>query len=268
MPPSERGDAEERREAPAEEVIIIEETVTVASPETEAIAAPEDPEERHPEEIEEQNSEDMPYRLLTPWEGIAKFFYDVFNPFLIPTYVTLLLFELTILGVSAPGAALPYTLTVFGATCIVPVVVLVFLRKFGVVSTLGLDSKRDRFFPYVVTLLTMGAMALLFVLRGAPSWLWTVYIGGCATILINMIVNFRLKVSNHASAIAGMLAVLIVIQWQGMPIHQLGWWAIGAAVMCGVIGTGALLVGRHRLIDVLVGYVTGFLPIILFALIK
>lgn len=206
--------------------------------------------------------------MLNVWEGISKFFYDIFNPFLIPAYVTLLLFELSVLKLTNPMAALSYTLTVLGATCVVPVVVLVFLRKMGVISSLGMTDRNERTLPYIVSLLTLAAMTVLMVFRQAPAWVWTVYVGGCATILINLFVNYRIKVCNHASGIAAVLAMFVALQLHGLPVVQLGWWVIATVLLCGLIGTAAMVVGRHCLLDVLIGYATGFLPIVLFSLIK
>lgn len=199
--------------------------------------------------------------------GVAKFFYDIFNPLLVPAYATLLLFELSILGLASPQAALPYTLTVLGATAFIPVLLLFLLKRFGAISTISLSRRTERTLPYIVSFLMLGAMTLLFVFRGAPAWMWLIYCGATAVPLVNMLVNFRLRVSSHASAIAALLAMLVVIQKNGMPVHPLGWWAISAALMCGVIGYAAMTVGKHSILEVITGYATGFLPLILFSLI-
>ena len=225
--------------------------------------------EELPEDDNEQKEEEppMPDGPLSVWQGVAKFFYDVFNPFLVPAYATLLLFELSLLGVTVPGAAIPYALTVLGATAVIPVVALIGLRKFGLISSLSLTGRKERTVPYVISILTFIAVTLLFVFRGAPTWLWTLYCGATTTVVVNLLINFKLKISNHASGVAALLAMFMVIQNHGVPLHDLSWWVIGTTLLCGIIGTAALMIGRHRLRDVLAGYVTGFLPIILFSLI-
>lgn len=207
-------------------------------------------------------------RMLTVWEGIAKFFYFVFNPYLIPAYATLLLFELSVVGLTAPGAALIYTLTVLGITCVVPLIVLFFLTRLGAVKDFSLKESGERTVPYVVSLLTLGAAVGLFLARSAPAWLWTVFAGGCVTILVNLFVNYKIRVSNHASAVAALLAAFVVLQMSGMAVHPLGWWVIGTVMILGIVGTAAMIIGRHSLFEVVVGYATGFLPVILMSLIK
>lgn len=249
-----------------EELVIMEEEVDVI--------------EEHPAETEEEDDEDFDLSadrkdvhqtespLMAVENGLVKFLYDIFNPLLLPAYATLLIFELSILAVVAKGAALPYTLTVFGATCVLPLLALIFLRRFGIISSFSIDSRRERLVPYIIEFVAFGAMALFFVYKGASTWLWLVYAGAAAVTLVNCLINFKIRICNHASAIAGMLAVLIIIQNDGLPHHNIGWWALGTVMMAGIIGSAAMLVGKHKLIDVLAGYATGFLGILLFSLIK
>lgn len=200
--------------------------------------------------------------------GVLKFFYDFFNPLLIPTYATILIFELSVLAIVAPEAGLPYSLTVFGATCVLPLIAFSVLRMVGAVNSISLEGRKERTFPYLIEILGTGAMTLFFLFKGAPNWLWLIYCGATATVLLNLLINFRIRVSNHCSAVAGLLAVLIVINNDGLPLPMLGWWAIGTVILGGILGTGAVLLGKHSLKDVAIGYATGFLPIILFTLIK
>lgn len=199
--------------------------------------------------------------------GVARFFYDFFNPFLIASYLTLLLFEMTVLALTAPGASVVYTVTVLGATAIVPAIALVFMRRFGAISALSMPLRSERFVPYVLALLTLGAITLLLAFRGAPLWLWLIYAGGCVAIMANMLINIKIRVSNHATAMAAFIAALVIMQTSGMSIHPLGWWAIGAVIVAGIVGSAAMLLGRHSLLEVAIGYATGFLSVILLGLI-
>lgn len=266
------GQEPEEEKIPAVEETIVEElevteaerAETEAYPEA-AAAGPESHEERYKEDSEEEFT-GIGALIL---KGILRLFYDFLNPLLVPTYATLLVFELSILSITLPhGAALSYTLTVFGISCILPLLTFLFLRRIGAISSITLETRRDRIVPYIIEFLAMAAVTVFFVFKGAPFWLWLIYCGGATTIFINMLLNFRWRVSCHCSAIAAVLATLIVINSDGIPHPTLAWWAIGTALLAGFLGTGAMLLGRHRLRDVLIGYATGFLPIILLTLIR
>ena len=200
-------------------------------------------------------------------ESGMKLFYRIFSPFMVPTYATLFIFLLSILSIVAPGAATAYTLTVFGATGLVPIILLLIMRKLGMVDSFEIHGQSERQIPYIVQFLVLGAMTLFFLYKGANSWIWTIYLGATAVSLINFVINYRIRVSNHCSAVAALLAVLMVIQRSGMPPHSLFWWVVGALIVTGIVGAAAISIGRHKLIDVIVGYATGFLGIILFSLI-
>lgn len=199
--------------------------------------------------------------------GLLKFFYDFFNPLLVPAYLTILIFELSILSLVAPAATLSFTLTVFCATCVFPLLTVFVLRRVGSVSGFSLPDRSDRLFPYIIELLALTGITLFFAYKGAPTWVWMVYCGAAVSVLFNFLLNFRWRVSNHCTALAAALATLIVINGDSMPHPSLGWWAIGVMALCGINGTGAIILGNHSLKDVLIGYVTGFLPIIILALV-
>ena len=193
--------------------------------------------------------------------------YAFFSPFLAPTIATWWIFSLSVLQIYHPGAGTPYAFTVFGATCIVPVIALLILLKVGAIKTVDILSPKERILPYFLQIVALGAVTFFFIYRGAPAWIWTVFCGAAAVGVVNLILNFFIRVSNHCSAMAGLLAVLLVINSHGMPIHPLMWWAVGVAACGGLAGAFAIIIGRHSVWDVFAGYATGFLCIILFSLI-
>lgn len=200
--------------------------------------------------------------------GLCQFFYDIFNPLLIPAYCTLLLFELSILAVTAPGSGMAYTLTVLGATCVFPVLGIGLMRMVGLIDSISLQDRKQRFYPYILSLIGMVAITLFFAYKGAPLWMLDIYIGAAAVVLINFILNFFIKVSNHCSALAAALAMFFAIQNAGFPHVSFEWWCIGTILLAGIIGSISIFFGRHNLKEVFVGYATGFLPVILFSLMK
>lgn len=266
--PRPKGETPEAAESEAAEEVLVTETVVeeIVIRETEPTEEPKTEETSlNPEEEEDAFKISPLWKTLA--KGTLKFFYDVLNPYLIPAYATLLIFELSVFSMIAPGAALPYTLTVLGATCVLPVIALVILLRIHSIESLGLDRRGNRLFPYIIEFLALAAMTIFFAVKGAVAWLWLIYCGATTTVLLNMLINFKIKVSNHCSAIAALLAVLIVIRADGLPHHSLGWWALGTVMAAGILGTAAMVLGRHKLQDVIIGYATGFLPIILFSLI-
>lgn len=201
-------------------------------------------------------------------KDMMRFFNGLMSPLLVPSYISLCIFMLSVLHLVAPGAALPYTLTVFGATGVVPFVAVMMLRKVGAAGSYELYSRPERVIPYILYFLALGAVTLFFIFKGANAWIWTIFCGGAAATLANFLINFWIRVSCRCSAMAALVAALLVVNRYGVPQESLFWWIVGAVFFAGLAGTLAVVVGRHALKDVLIGYATGFLGVILFTLIR
>lgn len=223
-------------------------------------------EERLAESGREEDSGEVVFQEEMPL--IVRLLYEVLGPYVVPTVASLFIFLLTILKVALPGAALPYSLTVFGATCIVPAIVMVVLLRVGAVSSFSLYDRKERMVPYLIGFLALGATTLFFVFKGAGAWIWTLFLGGTIIALANFLLNFKIRISNHCSAAAALLAVLLVLNHYALPQVSIFWWTVGALGAIGFNGTVAILYGRHTIWDVLCGYATGFLGVILCALIR
>lgn len=264
---------EQQPESAEEEIVVVEETVTVEE------TAPVDNQRNETKEPSVAKESGAPSAVL-PFENdvytsinadslpALKVVYNIFSPLLVPTYITLFIFLFSVLALIAPGAAAPYALTVFGASGVVPAIALYVLLKIGAIDSLSMRDKSERMVPYIIEFLVLGGLTLFFIFKGAAPWLWTIFCGGTAVVLLNFFINFRIRISGHCSAMGALIAALIVIQMYGAPQHPLFWWMVGAFFFTGLVGTAAMIVGRHSIWEVLAGYATGFLGIILFSLIN
>lgn len=214
---------------------------------------------------EEESDKDYSFPFL---EGtLPRLLYNLCSPLIVPTFATLFIFFFSLLAVVAPGAVLPYGLTVFGATCLIPAIAMYVLLKIGAIQSFQLYDKSERLIPYVVEFLALGGTTLFFIFKGASAWIWTIYCGGALATVVNFLINFRIRISCHCTAIAGLLASLIVLQNHGVPQVSLLWWVIGTVGFAGVAGMVAIIQRRHTILEVLAGYATGFLSVLLLSLI-
>lgn len=264
MPPASSSEASE----PAEEHSSIAEELT-----------PEEVKVEIKEEVvvvvkeEEQPSEADSYvtRVEVPhWYefGPVKALYALLSPMLAPTIATWWIFSLSLLKLVVPGAAFPYSVTVFGATCIVPMMVAFVVMRVRGIKSFQFYGRRQRLALYVVEFVAFAALTLFFINRGANAWIWTVFCGAAAVTLANFIINLFYRVSNHCSAMAALLAVLLVINVNSLPTAPLLWWVVGTVAAIGFVGVMAMTLGRHTFWEVFLGYTTGFLGIILMSLIS
>ena len=96
--------------------------------------------------------------------------------------------------------------------------------------------------------------------KGAPSWLSLFFFaGGAVAALVNMIINFKWKISSHAAGIAGIVALLICMKKNGFACPGTVWLAHSVDNCVGFARLGACVwLGRHTVWQVLAGYAVGF----------
>lgn len=190
--------------------------------------------------------------------GVSGVLSWVLVPLLMPVYGLVLAFGLSILDVAPMGMRIVFTLIVAGIDVAVPVMLIILLKRMGLVKDLGLNGRRERLIPYVITTVCYVGTAWFMSAKGAPLWLCMFFAGGGLASLINLVVNFSWKISAHAAGIAGIVALLIRIQKDGSPEPELFFWLLLTIVLAGLLGSARVWLGHHTVWQVLAGYAVGF----------
>ncbi|MDE6548621.1 MAG: hypothetical protein K2L22_06460 [Muribaculaceae bacterium] len=185
----------------------------------------------------------------------------VFVPLLMPVYGIILIFSLSFLSYAPFHTKLVFTLIVFGANFVVPMLLVLLLKKLGMIQDIGLNGRSERLIPYIITIVCLAGTGLFLYLKMAPLWVAMFYAGGALAVVINLIVNFRWKISAHAAGIAGLVAMLIQVIKEGPSSEGMIWWIVGAIITAGLLGSARIWLGRHTLLQVLAGSAVGFLSV-------
>ncbi|MDE5849421.1 MAG: phosphatase PAP2 family protein [Muribaculaceae bacterium] len=234
------------------EIAPVEETAPVVAPSTTAEAEP----------YPQSNLQDTP-EDTTPVErfitGFSHLISWVFVPLLMPVYGILLIFSLSFLSYAPFGTKLLFTLIVFGANFLVPMILVLLLKKLGMIEDVGLNGRKERLIPYIITIVCLAGTGLFLYLKMAPVWVAMFFVAGALAGLVNLLVNFRWKISAHAAGIAGVVAMLIQVIKEGPSSDGMVWWIVGAIICAGLLGSARIWLGRHTLLQVLAGSAVGFL---------
>lgn len=185
----------------------------------------------------------------------------VFVPLLMPVYGIMLIFSLSFLAYAPFHTKLIFTLIVFAANFLVPMLLVLLLKKMRVIDDIGLNGRKERLIPYIITIVCLSATGLFLYLKMAPLWVAMFYAGGALAALINLIVNFRWKISAHAAGMAGVVAMLIQVIKEGPSSEGMEWWIVGAIVTAGLLGSARIWLGRHTPMQVLAGSAVGFISV-------
>lgn len=190
----------------------------------------------------------------------------VLVPLMMPVYGIMLVFSESLLSYTSFHTKVVFTLIVFAINVVLPMLLVLVLKKIGVVQDVGLNNRKERSIPYIITIIALLGTAVYVHYKGAPTWLTMFFVGGALAGVINFIVNFRWKISAHAAGIAGVVAMLLIILKEGVPQPGCYVWFIVMIILSGLLGSARVLLGRHTPMQVLCGYTVGFLSVFLLSL--
>ncbi len=224
-----------------------------------------EPETERPEKKPDERSKDRdPGSVL---KGVCDTLSVVFAPLLTPTYAMLAIFFLTPLRYAAPASIATVTAVVFGITGFLPGLAVWLLMRYGDVSDLALSRRTDRLYPYI--LMIAAYLGTSFYLRsvGAPEYVPRFFIGACAAAIVNLIINFRWKISAHGAGMGGLVAMFGILTRYSLPDMHLWVWTTAAVLITGLLCSARVMLGRHTPMQTIAGALVGFAAVFISELI-
>ncbi len=154
---------------------------------------------------------------------------------------------------------------VFFFTVFVPCASIFLFRKLTARSRWQMGGRRARYIPYVITLSSYWLCALLMRNMHVPVYLNGVLMSAFAVLVVCALVNMRWKISVHMAGIGGLMGFLVMFG-RVFDIDPL--WSICILLLvAGVLGTSRMLLCRHSLSQIIVGFLVGLLCTLCFVMI-
>lgn len=191
-------------------------------------------------------------------EKLARALSIAFSPLLVPTYGIILAVGVSYLMFSPLQARLMVSAVTFVATCVLPVIFICLLWKLKVIRDPGLNERGERTGTYLFTTACYIGLAVYFYYVNAPLWLIMFPLGGAGALICQTVINLWWKISGHAAAQGGMLAMLFYLMCVGGTVEDVQWLFLGIVLLTGVIGTCRLVLGYHTPWQIAAGLVNGF----------
>ncbi|WP_289758616.1 phosphatase PAP2 family protein [uncultured Duncaniella sp.] len=199
---------------------------------------------------------------------ISEILSAVFSPLLVPTYGMVLAAFLTILRMLPSNLLWTAIGITFVITCLVPVSAIVALYRSGVIKDPALNNRTERFIPYGVVVLCYIGCGFFFYKASAPFWLPMFFAGGALATVISTVVNCWWKISAHAAAMGGLVALVFRIVASHYALFNMNVWLSGVIIVAGLVMTARVYLSRHTLWQVLAGCANGFLCVYLMSMIN
>lgn len=195
--------------------------------------------------------------LTTPIRKISAALSATFTPLLAPTYAVALSLWFTCLSFATLKTKLTVLAVTLAFTCMLPVIAIFLLHRSGIVKDPMLNDRRDRFFPYIVTILAYIGVAIYFTRVHAPSWLPMFLLGAASAATVTLAVNMKWKISGHATGMGGLSAFLFFLSYNGLMLDSSQWLFALAVLLSGCVMSSRLILDRHTPAQVLAGFLNG-----------
>lgn len=206
--------------------------------------------------------------ITKPIKKTAAAFSAIFTPLLAPTYAIALSMWFTCLSFATLKARLTVLAVTFAFTCMLPVIAIFLLHRSGIVKDPMLNERRDRFFPYIVSIVSYIGVAVYFSRINAPTWLPMFLLGSAAAAIVTLTVNMKWKISGHSTGMGGLTAFLFFLSYNGLMLDSSQWLFVCAVLLSGIVMSSRLILDRHTPAQVIAGFFNGALWITISQLIS
>jgi len=147
-------------------------------------------------------------------------------------------------------------LILFFSTIFIPLISVLFLIKVNLVSSLEMSDYNERFFPLLITTVSMftgyyileGILILSFLLRD-------IMMGAIIIVFISSIISKYWKISLHMLGVGGMVGVMFSLNFLYGEIMNI---LIIFILISGLLGVARIKEKAHNNLQVYIGFLTGF----------
>lgn len=190
-------------------------------------------------------------------KSISHVISTVFQPLLMPTYGVMLLFMYTYFGVAYSNRFWHIVTPIMLFSFVIPGILIYLLLRIGLISDLSLKVRKERFYPYFITLLSYSAMVIFYYKAQMPTWFITMMAGSIAIMIIAILITLVWKISAHMFGVGGLVGGVMSVCYYVE--HSNPYWLfIGLFILAGSVGTSRLILKRHTLAQVIAGFLLGF----------
>ena len=207
---------------------------------------------------EPQTSEDaevvgVPHTL---WR-VARYISAIFSPLLIPTYAVAVAMWITPLNTTPENVRFIACMLVLFITGGIPMAMLLTLLRLGRITDVDISDRRQRTLPTVLISLCYVAAGLYVWRISAPWWMIMFFAAAFVVAMICLVISRWWKISGHATAIGGVLGMVVWLVVSGLTDIDPMPWITGMVIVAGIVGTARVILGAHDTLQVLAGWVLG-----------
>lgn len=189
----------------------------------------------------------------------ARIISTIFHPLLVPTYGLLLLLNINTHSILMINEDFRWIIVafVFISTFILPTVIILIMKKAGIVKSLEMNSQRERVFPILMVAVAFYATYYFLKIAGLTGLITLFMVGSTMLVLITLLINYATKISLHLTAWGGLLGALtgFAIRFD----YNMNLIIFALILLIGLIASARLLLNAHKPFQVYMGFLLGML---------
>ncbi|WP_298652287.1 hypothetical protein [uncultured Proteiniphilum sp.] len=191
-------------------------------------------------------------------KSIAHLISTIFQPLLMPTYGVMLLFVYTYFGMIYLHQFWLIITPVVLFSFAIPAILIFMLYRMDIISDLSLKVRRERIYPYLITLVSYSVMIYFYHKMHMPRWFLMIMASSVAIMVIAIIITLKWKISAHMFGIGGLIGGAMSVSYfveHSNPYFMF----MGLFIIAGLVGTSRLILKRHTFAQVIAGFLLGLL---------
>jgi hypothetical protein len=198
-------------------------------------------------------------------EKLAKIVSIVFHPLFMPLYgLAILMLAPTFLRYLPAEAKRILFMVVLINNVFIPLSLLPFLRYRHIISSYHIDDNKERIIPLLTTSILYCTTSFIVFRFQIPFFLKSFIFATSVVAIVVSMINFWWKISIHSVGAGALTATVVALAFR---MHTpLTWHLLTVILVSGVILSARLKLNSHNPSQVWIGYLTGFIGIILFIL--
>jgi hypothetical protein len=199
-------------------------------------------------------------------ETLAKIISVIFHPLFMPLYGMVIIFSAPTLFVYLPfNVKKLLLLIVLINNVLLPFSLLPFFRYRNIISSWYLEERRERIIPLLITTILYLVTSIILYRLPIPLFLKSFILASFILSLAVTCINFWWKISIHSAGAGALIALVLILSIK--MFSPLLWYLISAILAAGLVLSSRLKLNSHNPQQVWLGFLTGFLALILFMMV-
>lgn len=197
---------------------------------------------------------------------LARIISMLCHPMLIATWSLLILFNMEVFFAAAVPAKARWMIIilVFITTGLLPALTALLMARLGIISSAKMNQREERLWPFVITALFYYLAYYLLKQLDISAVYVVVMLGAFTSVVLALVVSTFWKISVHMIGMGGVTGAFTALSLQLMLDIPL--LIVVLIAMSGLTGFARLKLQAHTPLQVLAGYISGFVVFFLLIL--